>query len=109
VAVALESSGSQTATISTEHSLATPTSAKTRQLVVDLNAMATGDIVELRIKRKVRNSDTIRTMLLATFAHAQAEPIVTSIPVASAEGATFTLTQTAGTGRAFPWAVETLD
>jgi len=30
------------------------------------------------------------------------------VPIPSAVGATFTLKQTVGTGRAFPWAVETL-
>jgi hypothetical protein len=110
MAVAVESSGTQSATISTEHTLGTsPTTAKTRQLCVDLNAMATGDVVELRIKRKTLTGGTVRTMLLATFAHAQAEPIVTSIPVALPFGGDFTLLQTAGTGRSFPWSIETLD
>jgi hypothetical protein len=109
MAVAVESSGTQTATISTEHVLAQPTTAKTRQLCVDLNAMAAGDILELRIKRKTLTGGTIRLAYLATFAHAQGEPIVTSVPVAMPFGGDFTLTQTAGTGRSFPWSVETLD
>ena len=109
MAVAVESSGTQAATVGTEHSLAAPTTAKTRQLVVDLNAMVSGDIVELRLKRKTLSAGTERLHRLAVFAHAQTEPIVVSIPLASPHGATFTLKQTAGTARSFPWSVETLD
>jgi hypothetical protein len=109
VAVAVESSGTQSATISTEHQLAAPTTAKTRQLCIDLNAMATGDVLEVRIYRKTLTGGTSRVHLLATFAHGQSEPIVTSIPVAMPFGGEFKITQTAGTGRSFPWSVETLD
>ncbi len=109
MAVAVEASGTQTATIGTEHVLASPTTAKTRQLVVDLVNMQNGDVVVLRMKRTVLAAGTVREWQYATFAHAQSSPVVLSIPMPSPHGASFTLTQTAGTARAFPWSVETLD
>lgn len=109
MAVVVESSGTQTAVIGTEHSLASPTTAKTRQLVVDLSNLANGDTVELRIKRKALSTGAIRTWQLASFAHAQAAPVVLSVPIPSPHGAEFTLKQTTGTARNFDWSVETLD
>lgn len=109
MALALESSGTQAATVTTEHDLATPTTNKTRVLRVDLANMVAGDIVELRVKSKVLTGGTLRVQYLATYAHAQVEPVVESIPVSSLYGATFTLKQTAGTSRNFDWAVYTLD
>lgn len=109
MAVAVESSGTQTAVIGTEHTLASPTTAKTRQLVVDLTNLANGDTVELRVQRKVLSTGTVRTWQTAVFSHAQASPVVLSVPCPSPHGATFTLRQTAGTARSYDWSVETLD
>lgn len=109
MAVVVESSGTQAAVIGTEHTLASPTTTKTRQLVVDLSNLANGDVVELRIKRKVLSTGTERTWQAAIFAHAQPAPAVLSVPCPSPYGATFTLKQSAGTGRNFDWSVETLD
>ena len=108
MAVAVESSGTQTATIGTEHSLAAPTSAGVRQLVVDLVNLVNGETVELRVKRPALSGGAIGTWQTAVYTHAQPEPIVISVPMPSAVGGTFTLKQTVGTGRNFPWAVETL-
>ncbi len=108
MAIASESQGTQTATISTEHSLATPTTNATRVLSVDMTNMAAGDTLELRIKAKVLTGGAIGLVYLATYQHAQNEPVVYSVPIPSLFGATFTLKQTAGTGRNFDWAVLTL-
>lgn len=107
--LASESNGTQTATINTEHSLAAPTTAKTRVFLVDLVNLVSGDIVELRMKTKVLTAGTERTVYTATYQHAQTDPIVISVPVPTLFGGSFTLKQTAGTGRSFPWAVYTLD
>lgn len=106
--IAVESSGTQVATIGTEHSLAAPTTAATRQLVVDLVNLTAGDVVELRIKRKGLSAGTVRTLYSATYAGPVADSVMVSVPVASPFGATFTLKQTAGTGRSVDWSVETL-
>jgi hypothetical protein len=109
VALAVESSGTQTATVTTEHTLAAPSTNKTRVLRVDLGAMVAGDTVELRIKTAVLSGGTVREQQNWTYANVVGSPIFESIPISSNQGATFTLKQTTGTGRAYPWAVLTLD
>jgi hypothetical protein len=109
MALVAESSGTQTAVIGTTHTLATPVTNKTRVLRVDLGAMVAGDTVELRIQTAVLAAGTVRDQHYMTYINAPGVAIVESVPVSSNQGATFTLRQTTGTGRAFPWAVLTLD
>lgn len=104
---AVASSGSQTATVTTEHTLATETTAGTYLLAVDASAMVGGttpDILELRIYGKARSSDTERLLYSAVFVGVQATPLLLSPPVPSPHHCKVTLKQTQGTGRAFPWA-----
>ena len=103
-------SGTQTATINTEHVLNTSTPETTDgiyQLFVDLNAMAAGDTLELRIKEKVISSGTIRTIFVATLVGAQGADSAAwvSPSMILLHGWDMTLKQTAGTGRAFPWSI----
>jgi hypothetical protein len=107
--VATESSGTQTAVITTEHTLATTTSAKTRVLVVDLTNLVAGDTVELKIKTKVLTGGSVLLAYFATYTGSVAAPVVHSLPVPGTYGATFTLKQTAGTGRNFDFEIRTLD
>lgn len=100
-----EASGTQTATVATEHSLHTNTGAKSYMLVVDLANLANGDELELRAKAKVLTGGTRKQIDLAVFQHAQADPVAIFGPYPSAYDLEFTLKQTAGTGRAFDWAV----
>ena len=58
--VSVKTSNSQTATITTEHDLATVTDPGVYVLVVDIAAMVAGDVTELRIYGKARSSDTER-------------------------------------------------
>lgn len=109
MAVAVEFSGTQTAVIGTEHTLAAPTTAGVRQLVVDLVNLVAGDVVELRVKRTTLAAGAVRTLSPAVFrGPVTGEEQSVSIPCPSPHGATFTLKQTAGAGRAFPWSVETM-
>lgn len=101
----VKDSGSQTAVIDTEHELAEVTDAGTYNLNVDTANMVNDDVLELRIYGKVRSADTERLIYFATYANVQAENHKVSIPVVSPHHARFTLEQTNGTGRAFPWAV----
>jgi hypothetical protein len=99
-------SGTQTATVTTEHTLATDTTGKTYVLVVDAGAMADGttpDLLELRIYTIVLTSGTERLAYIASFVGAQAEPQKYSVPVPADISIKVTLKQTQGTGRAFPW------
>lgn len=104
----VNTSGSQTCTISTEHTLATLTSAGVYQLALDLNAIVGGstpDILEVRVYGKARSSDTERRMDLHTFVGTQSDPLVLCKPIISPHHYKVTITQTQGTGRAVPWAV----
>ena len=103
----LESSGTQTAVISTEHTLVSITTNKTLLLVVDLINMVASDTTELRIKTKVLSGGVLRTVYYQRFVNAQAadDIISVSIPLPSDIQADFTLKQTAGTGRNYPWKV----
>lgn len=104
----VNTSGSQTATITTEHTLATITTAGTFVLAVDLNAMVGGttpDILELRIYGKARSGDTERLIRCWPFLGVQVEILWQSIPIMSPHHYKATLKQTQGTGRAFPWAI----
>jgi len=103
--VSVADSGSQTATISTEHDLSTITSAGVYVLAVDLANLAAGDEVELRIYGKARSTDTERLRFRGTYAYPVASPLKESVAVTSPHHFRATLKQTAGTGRAFPWAV----
>jgi len=98
--------GSQTAVITTEHVLATITAAGTYQLVVDTANMVSGDTVELRVKVKARSASSSQEIFYATFSHAQGtDDLKLSPPCPAPFEFIATLKQTAGTGRAFVWAI----
>ena len=103
--MASNSNGSQVATVTTEHTLATISADGTFVLAVDVNALANDDTLELRVKLKVRSVGTTRLAYIATFKHAQTELVKISIPVASTNEIVFTLKQTTGTSRTFPWEI----
>ena len=102
----VNASGSQTATINTEHQLVDITSAGTYLLKVDTVNMADGDILALRMYTKI-NGGTLRVCYVEWFYDAQDtdDLIKSSIPIPTADECKFTLKQTAGTGRAFVWEV----
>lgn len=101
---AVDSSGSQTAVVNTEHSLATPTTVATYVFSVDTVNLANGDLVELRCYDMVDGSN-YRQMWKGTYQHVQINNAKASPPIAVTTQAKFTLKQTAGTGRVFPWSV----
>jgi predicted component of type VI protein secretion system len=108
MAIAELYSGSQTATISTEHVLNSPTPNTTDgifQVFIDVSAMVAADVLELRIKEKCRAADTIRQVLMSTLAGVQSDPLWVSPSLILMHGWDVTLKQTAGTGRAFPWSI----
>lgn len=103
------SGGTQTATVSTEHTLCTSTAPGTYLLQVNTKNLGNGDVVKLRVKVKVLAGDATESLLLvSTFAHAQADTVKVSIPVVSLHSIVCTLEQVAGVGRAFDWALVAL-
>lgn len=105
----VESSNTQTAVIGTEHNLATPSTGKTRVLLVDGTALVATETVELRFYGPVLVSGTNALIKLTSFTGVLTEPHTQSPPIVMPQGGTISLKQTSGTGRAFPWAICTLD
>lgn len=98
------SNGSQTAVISTEHTLATDTTNGTYYFEVDLNNLATGDVLELRIYTMTLVAGTLRVAWKSTYGPVPpVQKIAASPPQPSDISFRATLKQTAGTGRIWPW------
>lgn len=97
--------GSQTAVISTEHSLSIQTSGGVYQALVSLENLTYGDIVEIRVYVKARAAESTRKQAWhGEYSNPHPFPLVVTIPLAATNWEV-TLKQTAGTGRAFPWSV----
>jgi hypothetical protein len=92
----VDSSGTQTATLGTEHILSSPTTNATYVLHVDTVNFVLGDLVELRCYDMV-DGVTFRQMWKGTYQHAQINIAKASPPLAVTTQAKFTLRQTAGT------------
>lgn len=101
-------SGTQSATVTTEHTLSSAfTTANRYKLMVDMSNMVAGDIVEIRVYQKVLSGSTEAVQILETFGHAQVEPVKEFGPFDSEHSIKFTLKQTDGTSRNFDWSVNT--
>ncbi len=106
----IQDSGTQVATLTTLHTLATITDAGTYLLRVDTAALANGETLELEIHGKVGAGGASGRLYLGPFTHAQADPIKDSLAVVNAAGRelVFKLRQTGGVSRSFPWEVHSL-
>ena len=109
MAISSAASGTQTATLTTEHTLATVTTPGTYVLNVDTAALVNGETVALRAKVKTLSAGTSRQAYEGYFVHLQQNPSKFSIPVPALIEVVFTLRQDGGTGRAFPWNVIRID
>ena len=111
MAVTAENSGTQTATIGTEHFVEDTPNTGVFTFHVDTVNMVAGDILELRVYQMVLTAGTSRVVAFAAFYGAQLtdDLIKASLPIgnelADATSLRFSLKQTFGTGRAFPWKV----
>lgn len=109
---ALYASGTQTATVTTEHFLSSPNAVGTYVLTVDLSGMLAGDVVELRVYKMTLTGGTQRVAYLDVFQGAQPTDalIYISVPIGNtltdANALRFSLKQTLGTSRNFAWDVE---
>lgn len=104
----VHSTGTQTAVISTEHTLATVATSGVFVIQLDLSNMVLGDYAEVVIKVRQTSGGAYKQQSYSLYAHAQADVIQQSVPIVAPYGVEFTLKQTAGTGRDFPWLVATL-
>jgi hypothetical protein len=109
MAISVIASGTQAATVSTEHSLSTSTTGKTYVFVVNTANMVNGDELELRIYTKVLTGSTKQLAYLAAYAHVQTAPNKYSVPVPANWSCEVSLKQSAGTSRNFEWALLSLD
>lgn len=111
MAVTAQGSGTQTATVTTPHTLLDVAVAGTFTLHVDKANMAALDSLELRIYQMVLTAGTRRVVYYARFDDAQSPDnlIAISVPISNeltdAGALRFELTQTLGTSRNFPWKV----
>lgn len=111
MAVTLHDSGTQTATVTTEHTLEQVSVAGVFVFNVDLSNMAAGDIVEIRVKRITLSAGDLELVkgYPVIFYGAQFDPSweseVFANDLAATGALTLTLKQTFGTGRNFPWKV----
>ena len=103
--MSIQASGTQTAVVTKEHTLATVTDDGTYVLYVETANMVLVDELELRIKTKILSGGTTGLAQIATYIHAQGQVIKASIPLNSDQEVVFTLKQTAGTSRNFAWKV----
>jgi hypothetical protein len=109
VALVAESQSTQTCTIGTPHTLAAPTTNKTRVLRLDLNTLTAGEALRVQVQSKVLVAGTIRIQYDQVYVGVVGTAIVETVPVSSDLGATFIITQINGTGRAIDWKILTLD
>ena len=111
MAVTAQASGTQTATVTTEHQLADVNATGVFTLHVDTVNMVAGDVLELRVYQMVLTLGTSRVIAFGAFYGAQLtdDLIKASTPIGNeltdATSLRFSLKQTFGTGRAFPWKV----
>lgn len=108
MAVSISTEGVQTATLTTEHTLATVTTPGTYVLFVDAANLANGETLTLRLKTKGTSGDTSQLAEESVFQHAQNEKNLYSKPIPSPVEVVATLTQTGGTGRSYIWALYAL-
>jgi hypothetical protein len=112
--VSVASSGSQTATLATDHTVATlsaPANGGVYLWRVDTANLVNGETLILTLKTRARAADTTRQVYQGVFAHIQSDPIKDSPAIAIENGNELVaiLRQEGGTGRAFPWSLKRLD
>lgn len=107
-------SGSQTATLNTNHTVVTqtaPTGGASYQFVIDTANLVNGERLLVRMQSSVFNGQTLRDTYTSTFMHVQSQPVKPS-PIISLDAGnqvSVIIRQEGGTGRVFPWALRRVD
>lgn len=104
-------SGTETVS-TTEHSLTTDTAGPDVetsdglfQLVLDLNALAAGDVFELKMYEKVQSAATQRLVWSVRFAGVQGTPLWFGPATILMHGWDYTLKKISGTDRSILWSI----
>lgn len=111
MAVSASASGTVTPVVGTESQLADTAVAAIYTLHVDTVNMVAGDVLELRIYQMVITGGTARVAYVVSYSGAQPtdDIIKVSVPIGNdltdSTALRFSLKQTFGTARAFPWKV----
>lgn len=104
----LHSEGTQSASIGTEHTLTgAETTAGFYVFLIDVNAMLSGDTLEIRFKNTTLSSGgTQREMHKDTIVFQNiTQPIIQYPAILFVNDWDISIKQTAGTGRSFPWSI----
>lgn len=99
----VSASGTDTAVVGTEQTLATDTTNATYVALIDLTNMVGGDAVELRLYTKVLSTGALDLVWKGTYANAPLVVVPQSPYVPSDQSLKLTLKQVAGTARNFDW------
>jgi hypothetical protein len=114
MAVAVAFEGTTTASIGTEHDLATATAANVYSLQVQLinmvdptaTTVATGDVLEIREYSRVRATSTDDLVRVYSMVGAQSDDFFRTTPIVTPHYVRYTLKQTSATvGRVYNWAI----
>lgn len=110
MAITESNSGTQSCTVTTEHTLVTLTDDAVYALVLDLNNLAghttTPDILEVRIKRRALTGGTTRQSIIAHYVGGLlANKVVESPPFVVIHSCEISIKQTQGTGRSVDWSI----
>jgi hypothetical protein len=110
--ISAHASGTQTATVGTEHFLTSPNVEGKFTGIVDVSNMVDGDALELRAYQMVLSGGTARVIDVVYLYGAQpTDQLIVEWGVdiknelTDANAVRYSLKQTAGTGRSFPWKV----
>ena len=112
MAITTYASGSQAATVTTEHFLSSPNVPGRFRLTIDKNAMVAGDVLELRVYKMTITAGTSRPFWLdavygvpATNDQLMFSPWIENV-LTDTNALRFSITQSFGTSRTFPYTVE---
>ena len=109
--VSAKSSGTQTTSGTTEHTLATITDAGVYELNLDISALAGGatpDILEVRQKIKTLSGGTEREEWCECFVGGACPPAATFRAKLTTISIVYTIKMTQGADRAVPWSINTV-
>lgn len=95
--------GLLTASVGSEHTVASLGAGGVYVFAVDVNAMVNGDRVELRVYGKARSADTERVTHVSVFEHSQARMLKQTEPYITDSYVRCTIKQSSGVSRSFPW------